>query len=115
MDKPDVKNMKAQISLEFMIVVAIYLAFLSILIYTQNQIIFVLKEKSMITQNSIDAESINIIFSLGKIYTSTKDGSDLYNFHSDCIVIGGVIYCGKNNDIIKEKIYVDEKYDQVLD
>jgi len=105
--------MKAQISLEFLIVVAVYFSFLSILIYAQQDIIQSLKNNIESTKNSLNSESANFIFSLEKIFTSSRTGPINYNSYTSCRVIGNFVYCGQDNPS-KENLSISENYVNLL-
>lgn len=102
--------MKAQISLEFMVAVAIYLAFLSVLIYSQGNIIQDLKNNAEVIGHSLNADSSNFIFSLGRIYSS-KLGSAAHDLGTHCNVFNGTVYCGQEN-AIEKKLYVNDSYEK---
>jgi len=102
--------MKAQISLEFMIAVAAYLAFLSIMIHAQHDIIMDLKNSAEITRNSISMDSANFIISLGRVYSSSPYGGPEYALKENCRMIGKIIFCGQRNTTA----YVSEDYAEPL-
>jgi hypothetical protein len=102
--------MKAQISLEFMVAVATYLAFLSILIHAQHNIILNLKNNAEMTRNSISIDSADFIISLGKIYSSSQYGGIEYTIKEDCRMIGKTIFCGQMN----ETTYISEDHVEPL-
>ena len=102
--------MKAQISLEFMVAVAAYLAFLSILIHAQYNIILDLKNNAEMIRNSISMDSANLIISLGRIYSSSQYGGIEYAIKENCRMIGKNIFCGQRNTTA----YVSENYAEPL-
>ena len=104
---------KAQIALEFLIAVAVYLSFLSILIYTQQGIIQDLKKNAETTRNYLNVESANFIFSLEKIFASSKIGPVNYKAYTSCRIIGNFVYCGQDNPS-KENLSTSENYANTL-
>jgi len=102
--------MKAQISLEFMVAVAAYLAFLSILIHAQHNIILDLKNNAEMARNSISMDSMNFIISLSQIYSSSRYGGIEYDIKENCNEIGEILFCGQRN----EMAYISEDYAEPL-
>ena len=102
--------MRAQISLEFMIAIVAYLAFLSIMIHAQHDIIMDLKNSAEITRNSVSMDSANLIISLGRIYSSNQYGGLEYALKENCRMIGKIIFCGQRNTTA----YVSEDYEEPI-
>ena len=104
--------MKAQISLEFLVVVAVYLSILSLLISSQQNIASDLKNSTSKIMNSKNSSFIDFTLSLKNIYASTKFGKIYQPTNTSCNIIGE-IYCGKDESRIKEKLYIGEEDGQL--
>jgi hypothetical protein len=105
--------MKAQISLEFLIAIAVYLALISVLLHVQNNILLDLKENTGMFKSSLNEDISNLILSMGRIYTSEPLGPINYKIISQCRAIGDHIYCGIEN-VSKCKIYAEDTYESTL-
>jgi len=105
--------MKAQISLEFLIVIAVYLALISMLLHVQNNILSDLKKSTGMLKNSQNADTLNLILSMERIYTSESLGPINYKIISQCREIGDYIYCG-NENVSECKKYIEDTYENTL-
>ena len=93
-----------------MIAVAAYLAFLSVLIHAQHNIILDLKNNAETTRSSISMDSANLILSLSQIYSSSRYGGIEYGIKENCNEVGEIIFCGQRN----ETAYISEDYEEPL-
>ena len=105
--------MKAQISLEFLIAIAVYLALISMLLHVQNNLLSDLKNNTGMLKSSLNADISNLVLSIGRIYTSESLGPINYRIKSQCRAIGDYIYCGTEN-VSKRKMYTEDTYENTL-
>jgi len=107
-------EMKAQISLEFMVVVAIYLAFILAILHSQGAIIQGLKGNATAVKQSFDADSTNARFFLGRLYASEGMGPINYKLDTGCRLIGNFIFCGTEDNVTRKISYMNDSYADIL-
>jgi len=91
---------KGQLSLEFLVVFAVYLSFLFLIIHTQSNYLKDLNIDEI--KNSLKAKKINYLLSeqnLNNKFTLSLIGE------SDCFVGEPLVFCGTGDDLVSSKLF----------